>query len=348
MLVSAAWLVPAILGAINALAQRTISRDPPPSLGELLFESGDWLLYALLTPGVFWASARWPLTRPHLARRAFLHLSFGLVFSALWAGAGTLLRWALLPKGLWGGPAEHFVRWLFITLPFGVAVYLGVVGTEHAIRYFIEARERTAQLATARLAALRATVNPHFFFNTMNTIGVLVREGDRDAATHIIEEFSEAMRRMLSKHAPQEVALADELELVRHYLAIEQARFPDRLRVQFEISDDVLSAAVPSFALQQLVENAVRHGIAKRAEAGLILIQARRIAGTLDINVIDDGPGFDGDELPAGHGLENTRERLRTLYGDRASLGIARVTPTGAMVKLRVPFREIVMDSEVR
>ncbi|HJQ36416.1 MAG TPA: histidine kinase [Thermoanaerobaculia bacterium] len=342
MLVSAAWLGPAILGAINEIAQRTLSGSGPASLGSLLFASGDWLVYALFTPGVFRVSARWPLPR-HL----LVHLGFSLLFSILWAAAGVLLRAWLTPNEVWGGSlGGHFVSWLFITLPFGMAVYLGVVGTEHAIRYFVQKNQLSEQLATARLAALQATVNPHFLFNTLNTIGVLVRDGDREAATHIIEEFSEVMRRMLSRHRPHEVALADELELVRHYLAIEEARFADRLRVRFEVEDDTLAAAVPSFALQQLVENAVRHGIARRAEAGSIVVRATREGDVVTIDVIDDGPGFPA-EPRAGHGIENTRERLRALYGERASLTIAPNEPHGTIATLRIPYHELVLESEI-
>jgi signal transduction histidine kinase len=346
MLVSAAWLGPAILGAINEIAQRVLSGNPP-NWRAVLFASGDWLLYGALTPAVFWAAARWPLTRPRIARHLLLHLAFALLLAVLWAAAGTLLKAWIYPQGLWGGSAPaYFVSWLFITLPFGMAVYLGLVGTEHAIRYFVETNQLSDQLATARLAALQATVNPHFLFNTLNTIGVLVRDGERGAATHIIEEFSEVMRRMLSRHRPHEVALADELELVQHYLAIEQARFADRLRPRFEVDDDTLAAAVPSFALQQLVENAVRHGIAQRAEAGSVVVRAWREGELVIIEVIDDGPGVP-PQPRVGHGIENTRERLRVLYGERASLAVARNEPTGTIATLRIPYRELVLESEI-
>lgn len=347
MLVSAAWIGPAILGAISEIAERSQSGAHGIALGAILFTSGDWLLYGLLTPAVFLASARWPLTRPIPLRNLFIHLGLALLFCVVWAGAGTLLKLWLLPSEVWGGPKAFFVGWIFVTLPFGLAVYLGVAGAEHAIRYFFEARERATQmarlsdqLANARLTALQATVNPHFFFNTLNTIGVLVRDRNEPAATHVIEEFAEVMRRMLSRHQTPEVLLADEMELVRHYLAVERARFPDRLRVTMEIDDDVLSAAVPSFAIQQLVDNAVRHGIARRAEAGALGIVARREGEMVTITVRDDGPGF--PEAPrTGHGLDNTRERLRALYGDRASLVITKNEPAGTVATMRVPYREV-------
>src|SRR5439155_21292705 len=159
------------------------------------------------------------------------------------------------------------------------AVYLCVVGIEHAIRYFVEVREREVQLARlseqlsdARFAALQAQVNPHFLFNTLNTIAVLVRDDDRTGAVRIVEQLSDVLRRTLSRHRTNEVTLAEELDLVRQYLAIEQARFSDRLRPDFVIEGAVASAAVLSFAVQHLVENAIRHGIARRSDAGYVAV----------------------------------------------------------------------------
>src|SRR5262245_33762336 len=135
MLVSAAWAVPAVLGAVNELAQRRLAGQPPPPAGELLFASGDWLLYAFLTPAVFVVSRRWPLSRPHLGRHALVHAAVSLLFCAAWAGAGTVLRSVLTPGALYYPPAKYFVSWLFITFPFGVAVYLCVVSFELEILY---------------------------------------------------------------------------------------------------------------------------------------------------------------------------------------------------------------------
>jgi len=322
----------------------------------LLFEGGDWLLYAFLTPAVFAIAHRWPLARPHLARRAAFHLAMSLLFCAAWAGAGTLLRAALMPQSLNGHPVMYFVGWLFITFPFGVAVYLAVVGIEHAIRYFQEVRESEVQMARlseqltgARLAALTAQLNPHFLFNSLNTITVLVRDGDTTAATRVIEQLSDVLRRTLSRTRANEVALQDEIDLVRQYLAVEQARFSDRLRPELDIDPSALVAAVPSFAVQHLVENAIRHGIARRTDAGRVVIQARRDGDMLDVSVADDGPGLGvSPSRPPGQagGLENTRERLRTLYGDRASLVVSAARPPdrGTIARLRLPFREIVLS----
>ena len=354
MLVSAAWIGPAILGGLDVVVKRRLYREGPVPLRAVLFASGDWLLYAFLTPAVFAISRRWPLVRPHVAQRALLHLGVSFLFCAAWAGAGTALRALLMPAALEGGLVTHFLSWLFITLPFGVAVYSAVVGIEHAIRYFAEAREReiqvarlSEQLSGARFAALRAQLNPHFLFNTLNTIAVLVRDDDRTGAVRIVEHLSDVLRRTLSRHRTNEVTLDKELELVLQYLAIEQARFSDRLHSTFAIEDAARSAAVPSFALQHLVENAIRHGIAKRSDAGHVHIAAGREGAMLRIAVTDDGPGIEAHAtIPPAHGIENTRERLHALYGDRASLVVEPVATQGTIAVLRVPFHTFVLEPE--
>jgi two-component system sensor histidine kinase AlgZ len=139
----------------------------------------------------------------------------------------------------------------------------------------------------------------------------------------------------------------DELELVRQYLAVEQARFPDRLRPEIGVDPATLSAAVPSFALQHLVENALRHGIARRTASGRVVITIRRDGDMLDLSVEDDGAGMTAgaDERP-GHGLEHTRERLRTLYpAGRASLVLTPRPGGGAVARLRVPWREVLLEA---
>jgi signal transduction histidine kinase len=336
MLVSAAWVIPAVFGALNQVAQKRLFGGEV-RLPEILFAAGDWLVYAFLTPAVFAVSQRWPIARPHVGRRVAFHIGISLLFCAAWALPVSMLRAVLLPQLLRGGPAASFVSWLFITFPFGVAVYLCVVGIEHATRYFVEARDRGLQLAriseqlsNARLAALQAQVNPHFLFNTLNIIAVLVRDNDRQGAVRIVEQLADLLRLTLRRRPTSEVTLDDELDLVKQYLAIEQARFSDRLRPTFDIDADVRSAAIPGFALQHLVENAVRHGVARRPEADRIHVSARRIDGLLEVSVEDNGPGIaPGIAFTEGHGVVNTRERLRELYGDGASLDVRSVAAHG-------------------
>jgi two-component system LytT family sensor kinase len=366
MLVSAAWIGPAIFAVLNRLAQGRLNGWDAATPQELIFTGGDWFLYAFITPAAFAVSRRWPLTRPHLARRVWLHLAFALLFCVVWASLGKILGAALsiifVPNAwhdamaagtqFWLHAFRDWVSWILITLPYGVAVYLAMVGVEHAIRYFVEVREKevhvaqlSSQLADARLAALQAQLNPHFLFNALNTIAVHARDGDGAGTARIVEQLSDVLRRTLGRHRTNEVPLDDELDLVHQYLAIERARFPDRVQERFDIAPDIGSAAVPGFMLQHLVENAVRHGIARRSGPGLVQVTARRDGDTLELAVIDDGVGFDPDApAPAGHGIENTRDRLRTLYGDRATLTIVRNADRGMTVTVRLPWHEVVAD----
>jgi len=369
MLVSVIWIAPAVLATFSHVAQRRLHGEPPATLRELLWAGGDWLVYAVMTPPIFAAVRRWPIERPHIPPRTLLHLAFALLFCIGWAVGGKILELALglmlSPEAVrafvntagdqfWPRLGLDVLSWIFTTLPFGVVVYLGITGIAHAIRYFVESTERevemarlSQQLTGARLAALQAQLNPHFLFNSLNTIAVLVRDGNRAMATRVIEQLSEVLRSTLSRTSANEVSLEDELRLVNQYLAVEQVRFSDRLRPALDIDPATLSAAVPRFALQHLVENALRHGIAKRTDAGRVVITARRDGDMLDLSVEDDGAGLSPAAAHVeAHGLDNTRERLRTLYGDRASLVVAAAPTRGTVARLRIPYREIVLEPE--
>ena len=339
---------------VEHVLQNRLQGVPSPPLHELLFSGGDWLVYAFLTPPIFAVVGRWPIARPRIGARAALHLAVALLFCVAWAVSGKLLQLTVgllvdaraLEQGL---APRDWVSWILTTLPFGVVVYLCVAGMAHAARFFIEAGDRevevarlSEQLSGARFAALQARVNPHFLFNTLNTIAVRARDGDRAGTVRMVEQLSDLLRRTLHRHQANEVPLAEELELVRQYLAIEQARFPDRLRPEFDVEASVLAAAIPSFALQHLVENAIRHGVAKRTGAGAVVVRARRDRGTLEVSVTDDGAGVDVHlAIPAGHGIENTRERLRLLHGPDAALTLQPAPGGGAVATMRVPYREI-------
>jgi len=345
--VSAAWLGPAILAAFQAYVQGRLGSREPATVRSLVWEAGDWLVYAFLTPAVFWFARRMPLTRGTLVRRVPAHLLAAVALCAAWAGCGILLSLALFGSTPYGG---GIVGWFFTSLPFGVAVYFAVLGVEHAVFYFVEARERetqaarlAAQLADARLGALRMQLQPHFLLNSLNAVTVIVRDRDPATATRVLEQLGDLLRRVMRSDRPQEVALREELEFVRQYLAIEEVRFPDRLHPEFVVPDALLGAAVPEFLLQPLVENAIRHGLARRTGATLLRIAAQREDDDLVLSVTDDGPGPDvsAEEPAAGVGLTTTRERLATLYGDRASLTLTRTPAGGAAAIVRLPYRKL-------
>jgi LytS/YehU family sensor histidine kinase len=223
-------------------------------------------------------------------------------------------------------------------------MYFTVLGCIHAFTYFAEAREReaqasrlAAQLAEARLGALRMQLQPHFLFNSLNALTVLVRDRDTVAASRMLERLGDVLRKVLRSDQPHEIPLRDELQFLEDYLAIEQVRFSDRLRVDWQIEDRTRNALVPGFILQPLVENAIKHGVTKRAEAGRIEIAARVAGDRLELSVRDDGVGM-GATQAEGVGLANTRERLRTMYGDRATMAFHAPPGGGTEVVLTIPL----------
>src|SRR5580658_5357018 len=354
VLIFAAWLIPALLSGFDTYMQNRLD-GRPPEWRWVLFNSADWLLYAGLTPIVFRASRRLPLRRPHLSRNVALHIAGAFGMCVAWAGLGTLLRLWIFPI-----PADltiwkflrGFMSWVFTTLPFGVGVYFALVGIEHSFFYLAQARERetqaarlAAQLSEAQLGALRMQFNPHFLFNSLNAITVLVRDRNTAAASRMLELLSDVLREVLRSDATHETTLSTEVEVLERYLAIEQVRFSDRLRPRIEIDPGISKATVPRFLLQPLVENALRHGIARRASAGVLQVAARREGSQLVLTVRDDGPGLPAARDPGaakagGVGLANTRARLAALYGDNATLDVANAEGGGAIATVRLPYDE--------
>jgi hypothetical protein len=189
----------------------------------------------------------------------------------------------------------------------------------------------------SRADALRYQLNPHFLFNSLNAISTLVVDGRPSDAATMIAGLADLLRRTLDLSAA-DVPLSDELELVRRYLALEQVRFGDRLRVELTAESEALQTLVPSLILQPLVENAVRHAVEVSEQGARIAISARRTDGRLILIVEDDGPGLIGaDGGRVGVGLANTRERLALKYGDRQRMSLERGAMGGLRVRIDLP-----------
>lgn len=332
LLIAAACVVPAIL----SIAQSTVSAKldgRAVDLRELLFSGGDWLLLGPLIPFAFAIARRFP------RRRIAVHIAAALALAIVWASCGMLLGAALERFPAVPPLGGSYLRWIAITIPFAALIYLATVGAAEAYRYFVTSREQEEQLATARLSALRMQLRPHFLFNTLNSALVVVRDGNTVAAAEILERLSELLREAIRTDRPNEIPLRDELRFLEQYLAIEQVRFADRLNVTWSIDERTRDALVPDFILQPLVENAIRHGFARSAEASTIAIDARVVDDMLELSVTDDGAGFDPASTPFGIGLTNTRERLRTLYGSRGTLALSSKPAESTRAIVRLPFR---------
>jgi LytS/YehU family sensor histidine kinase len=220
------------------------------------------------------------------------------------------------------------------------------LGLQSSARYYREFQNRKQealrlqlQLSDARLNALKMQLQPHFLFNTMSAVIVLVRQQRNQQAEETLSKLSDLLRRVLSGSGAKEVTLRNELEFLEMYLSIEQVRFQDRLTVCIVSDEEVLEAMVPHLGLQPIVENAVRHGLGGSLGSVRIEVEAHRLGDRLQVTVRDDGPGFPPTNAEAtGIGLANTRARLQQLYGDRGQLTTENGTERGATVTMTLPY----------
>jgi len=344
LLISAACLIPASLSVLQPYALARLDRRSA-NWQDIVFQASEWLFLGALTPITYYFARHFPLERARWRSTLGAHLVGALGLCIGWASLGMLLGLALHRYPAEGPPLRAYFSWILVTIPWSVFMYFTVLGCVYAFSYFVEVQEReahasrlAAQLAEARLSALRMQLNPHFLFNSLNALLVLVREKDTAAASQMLELLGHVLRPALRSDQRHEVPLAEELQFLEQYLAIEQVRFADRLRVQWIIERRARSSLVPGFILQPIVENALKHGIAGRADGGRVEISARVLDMHLELAVRDDGRGM-GASSAEGIGLSNTKERLRMLYGTDASVIIRTPAPGGTEVVLRIPLR---------
>ena len=323
-----------------------------PNLFLLLASS--WLPWLLATPLVFRLGQRHPLglRRASSMRGVALHaiLWLGLsLLSALWiSGLEVVLNpWNPL------APPPPF-RALFFDkahqqLLSALILYACILMAGHALasreslaRSRVAAAELAEQLAKAQLDALRHQVEPHFLFNALNAISGLVREGRNDQAVQTIARVSDFLRHTLHEAGTQEVSLAEELEFATMYLDIQKIRFGERLRIAVDIPEELARAVVPRLILQPIVENAIKHGVSKRARPGAIEMSAARRGERLVLTISNDGPPLPPEAAtsPSSIGIANVRNRLRGLHGDAGDLCIRDEPGRGVRVTITVPWRE--------
>ena len=307
-------------------------------------------IWAILTPGVLWLSARYPIERRAWVRVVGIHILGSFAFAVLHV---TLRCPFIQSPTLFTTPIEHVTWLLFRNSLFAnyyddLWTYSTIVAASQLWNYYRKYRDRElrtmkleAQLAQAQLQVLKMQLNPHFLFNTLHAISSLMQE-DVEAADNMVTGLSDLLRMSLEGVNEQEVPLKREMEFLRGYLEIQQIRFRDRLTVKMNIPTESLDALVPNMILQPLVENAVTYGIALRSTAGEIRIRAERINGMLRLEVADSGKDlpFEAEELShAGLGLANTRARLRQLYGEAHEFRMEKDAGGGTVVILEFPFR---------
>jgi two-component system, LytTR family, sensor kinase len=308
-----------------------------------------WIPWALATPLVMRMGRRFPPVKLWPLTTWIVHLFSALLVGVAFSGWMTCLELLLNPYAV--SSRGSFLSIWVDRFNNGIVAALLLYGTILVVNSVLESRERLAsqemetarlneQLSKAQLRALRQQIEPHFLFNTLNAVSGLVREGRNDAAVSMIAGLSDFLRRVLQDSSRQQVPLREEMEFTETYLAIQKARFADRLQLSVDVPADLYAAQVPSLILQPMVENAVKHGIAKRVGGGAIRIAASRANGTLTLSVFNDGPSLpEGcEENPDGIGIANVRSRLRSLYGERFSLSLRNQEMGGVEASVSLPW----------
>jgi signal transduction histidine kinase len=312
----------------------------------------------LFTPVTVWLARRFPLERGKWLRSITLHLVAAPCVSLVHGVITAVLNPWVWPDMTTAKPfLQIFQRSLFMSLGDDIFIYWTVVFLVQGWMYYQRYRDRElrtsvleAQLARAQLQALKFQLQPHFLFNTLNSVSELMHQDVR-VAERVITRLSDLLRMTLENVGSQEVTLRDEFEFVKGYLEIEQTRFQDRLKVSFEISPETLDTRLPNLLLQPLVENAIRHGISKSSQAGIIWIKAEKKEDRVLLSVRDNGPGLKpGGHSPAanfGIGLSTTRTRLEVLYGRNHSLSLHNLPEGGLEVRIDVPYRSTAAPAPV-
>jgi len=349
ILILCGWTIVALLFAGQEIVVGKVRGSQVHWLIEGALELVEWYIWAACTPLVIGLAKRYPLMGPRLGRHIALHTILSLVMAPLASAAQYFLILALLRFvfHIIGPDVHHFLSSFGVSVLFmsftGMLTYWLVVGLYQSIYFYQVAMERQTiaaqlemQLSQAELENLKSQLHPHFLFNSLHTIGILMQE-DVDAAGHLLVLLGDLLRMALEQRE-NEITLQSELEFVGKYLEIEQTRFHDRLKVHMDVPPDLLEVYVPSLALQPLVENAIKHGFSVDSAAGRLEIAAKLHNGRVWLCVRDDGPG-PALRLRFGVGLTNVQSRLKQLYGDEASLELTGGDGRGCEAIITIPLR---------
>lgn len=340
------WSLPALLTTKILMAERGLT-----FFEAFLTEGLGWMLWAFATPAILALVRRLPIDRPPRRRNIAIHLTTGFAMGVATGGVTIGLAMTFGSPELREAVAPgDFPHTLAVWGLFGLLFYAALASVGLALDYHRRLRERElaasrleSQLVEARLNALRMQLQPHFLFNALNSVSMLVRQGDASTAVRMVARLSDLLRYVLDGGEDSMVPLRSEIDFVSRYLEIEQLRFRDRMCVRIHVDDSVHDVAVPGLLLQPLAENAVRHAVAARAAPTTIELRAARSDGRLEIVLADDGPGlpdpFEEDDCD-GIGLANTRSRLAYTYGTNAGMTIGQAAGGGTEVCLSLPLQQ--------
>jgi two-component system, LytTR family, sensor kinase len=309
-----------------------------------------FLPWALGTEVVMRLGRRFPPVKLDSAATWSVHLACCAIIGLLYTAWATYLDILLNPYANPPSPLPFAHFWLD-RFSNGIVATMVLYSMILAVSYVLDSNSRLAyqqtetarlneQLSRAQLDALRRQIEPHFLFNTLNAIAGLVREKRNDAAVTMIAGLSDFLRRLFKDSTSQQASLGEEVDFAQKYLDIQKVRFVERLQFSVDVPTDLMLARVPTLILQLMVENAIKHGIAQRAQGGEIRIAASCSQGRLTLSVYNDGPAARWEKIDDGVGLSNMRTRLQTLYGNAFELKMQNQASGGVEVSVSVPFKE--------
>jgi len=349
-----------IWSAIGALTAARYLLFAPPGLGrvllaEILGYMACYFPWAVLTPLVFRIEGRYPLGAPGWPRRlsllAAISIPFCLLASLLMLGTFLAVRYAFgapppLPRSIapWFGEllAAEAIFWCSVAGGYFLRTLFQLQAEERrAARLALEKSELEAGLNQAQLEVLRARLNPHFLFNSLQNISVLTKQ-DPQTASRMLTRLGDLLRAVLRHDSQPESTLEEEIELTRIYVSLEQMRFGDRLSVDFVIDQKVENAMVPCFLLQPLIENAIIHGLRGARKNGVITVSAKTQGNELVLGVTDNGVGLPAENsagMKVGVGLRSICERLARMYPDGHTFSIEKRPEGGTEVRIALPLR---------
>ena len=308
-----------------------------------------YYIWACLAPIVLWLGRRFRFERATWFSSLVVHIPTSIVVSAVQLFIAEIVSQSLSPEPLKLYEAfREIQRTVAMYFHMNLLTYWAVLGVGYGREYYLKFRDREmravqlqAQLTQAQLQALKMQLHPHFLFNTFNTISSLMHQSV-DEADRVLAVLGDLLRYSLQNVGVQEVTLSEELEFLKKYLEIEHARFGDRLRVKFDIDPEVLDEKLPNLILQPLVENSIRYAVAPRANGGSVEISVRRDYRTLQITIVDDGPGLPAGftlQTSKGIGLRNSAFRMEQLYGKAQRFELVNRSPNGLQISILIPLR---------
>jgi len=349
LIIFGSWTLAGILYTTQSYYYRTNIGENVIWLELFIKELPLFYIWAIFTPFLIWLCSTFRIDKIKWLKNSLLHFCFAILLGFTVRGLYNITLYYIEQ------PITQPLNWdrIFIytiaQFDYDILIYFVVILIIHAINYYqilqeekLKSAKLKSALLSSQLETLKIQLQPHFLFNTLNTISVLVKE-DVSKAGETIELLGDLLRNTLRKTNTQFHSVKDELDFIKDYLKIEEIRFGERLKVTYNTDDKARSAKIPSLLLLPLVENAIKHGISKKKNSGILIISIEVNNNRVEIIIEDDGPGIGNDPLNSknlGIGLNITIKRLESIYNSFYQLSLVKSNPTGAIVTLSYPYEK--------